>query len=111
MFFTKRTCFLLLFLFINCRNNPPCSPLDSSCTPLGYLIPHFFTNQTDRFAISAIAGPKSITISWAQQQGVPTYKIYAKSTPGVTNKDPEITNGGTNSTNFTELVYPSNSLL
>jgi hypothetical protein len=103
MFFVVKISLFSILLFSSCKKSPDCSPFDASCSVIGYIIPSLLNNtNTDRFSISTIAGPRSITITWAIQQGVTNYKIYAKSTPGVTNKDPDITGGGTSTTSFTE---------
>ena len=110
-------CTLFYFIF-NCQIKPPCSVLDSTCNPLGYFIPNLIRpNQvaptgtgtgtssgtaTPTFPIQANGGPNLISLSWAAQTGATSYRIYRKTTTGVTSSDTEITSGGTTALTFTD---------
>jgi hypothetical protein len=37
---------LLVIFFFNCKQSSPCSPFDTSCTPLGYIIPDLLKPKT-----------------------------------------------------------------
>ncbi|MDX1959961.1 MAG: hypothetical protein SFU98_15425 [Leptospiraceae bacterium] len=119
----------LLILFCFCKGERPCSHLDSSCTSLGYILPDLVlksknssqtsgnstgttntTSNVDQFVITAFGGPRDIIINWAAQTGATSYKIYRKSSAGVTASDTEITNGGTTNLFFMETALTTNDL-
>jgi hypothetical protein len=110
---------ILILLTINCKN-PPCSVLDSSCNPIGYIIPNLIfarnpnttqtqTSNTNQFPITAFGGPRDIIINWTAQTGATSYRIYRKSSASVTGADTEITNGGTTNLTFMETALNDNT--
>jgi hypothetical protein len=92
---------LLLAFFVNCKQSSPCSPFDTSCTPLGYFLPDLIkpksTASTASTATTAsitfkgldyltILSPTSVKLDWTTATSTATgsieYNVYRATTSG-----------------------------